>query len=86
MVITKVLDLKTKTNITISFDKEGTLKDEFGSDIQSKDYLYNINIAFRLLNGDFNPLRKEIKLSSDEVNGFVERYKDLLTELTNELY
>tara|TARA_R110000744_G_scaffold163224_1_gene279892 strand:+ start:228 stop:485 length:258 start_codon:yes stop_codon:yes gene_type:complete len=85
MIITKVLDLKTKTNITISFDKEGTLKDEFGSDIQSKDYLYNTNIAFRLLNGDFNPLRKEIKLSSDKVNEFVEKYKDLLTELTNEL-
>jgi len=85
MIITKVLDLKTKTNITISFDKEETLKDEFGSDIQSKDYLYKTNIAFRLLNGDFNPLRKEIKLSSDKVNEFVERYKDLLTELTNEL-
>ena len=85
MIITKVLDLKTKTNITISFDKEGTLKDEFGSDIQSKDYLHKTNIAFRLLNGDFNPLRKEIKLSSDKVNEFVERYKDLLTELTNEL-
>jgi|TARA_B110000908_G_scaffold136363_1_gene161550 actin-like ATPase involved in cell morphogenesis len=85
MIITKVVDLKTKTNITISFDKKETLKDEFGSDIQSKDYLYNTNIAFRLLNGDFNPLRKEIKLSSDKVNEFVERYKDLLIELTNEL-
>ena len=77
MIITKVVDLKTKTNITISFDKK--------DDIQSKDYLYNTNIAFRLLNGDFNPLRKEIKLSSDKVNEFVERYKDLLIELTNEL-
>ena len=60
-------------------------KQALKEDIQSKDYLYNTNIAFRLLNGDFNPLRKEIKLSSDKVNEFVERYKDLLIELTNEL-
>ena len=85
MTIEKIVNLKTKTNIIISFDKKEVIRDEFNVEVLSKDFLHKKQIAFRLLNGDFNPLRKTIVLNSDEVSVFVKKYEDLLNELANSL-